>query len=147
MKPSNKISVCLVLTAINLCLALPSAHTAVRTWSGAGTDANWSTTANWGGTAPVNADILVFSGTTRPNNTNDIANLSVNGLTFANNGFTLNGNLLSLNGALTNSAGTNIFASGVNVTVQNATWNLALGSEVRFNGQFTNSTTANPLAT
>src|SRR6267378_1438532 len=147
MKPSNKISACLALAAINLCLALPSAHAATRTWSGAGTDANWNTTANWGGTAPVNGDILVFSGTTQPNNTNNISNLSVNGLAFANNGFTLNGNLLSLNGPLTNSAGTNIFASGVNVTVQNPTWNLAPGSEVRFNGQFTNSTTANPLAT
>jgi len=50
---------------------------------GAGTDANWSTGANWGGTAPVNGDILVFSGTTQPNNTNNISNLSVNGLAFA----------------------------------------------------------------
>jgi len=137
----------LYFCAVFSCVALFHLNAAVRTWSGAGADGNWSTAANWGGTAPVNGDLLVFSGTTRPNNTNDIANLSVNGLTFANHGFTLNGNLMALNGALTNSAGTNLMAQGVNVTVQNPTWNLAPGSEVRFNGQFTNSTTANPLAT
>ncbi|HWD92073.1 MAG TPA: hypothetical protein VG938_06960, partial [Verrucomicrobiae bacterium] len=46
---------------------------AVRTWSGAGADANWSTAGNWGGTAPVNADVLLFSGVTQQNNNNDIA--------------------------------------------------------------------------
>jgi autotransporter-associated beta strand protein len=128
-------------------LMISRAHAAVRTWSGAGVDANWNTPGNWGGTAPVNADALVFSGTTQPNNTNNISNLSVNGLQIANGGFTLNGNLLALNGPVTNSMGTNLLALPVNVTVQNPTWNIAPGSELRFTGPFTNSTTANPLAT
>ena len=128
-------------------VSLPDLQAASRTWTGAGPDANWSDATNWGGTAPVNADTLIFSGTTQPNNTNNISSLSVNALTFANNGFTLNGNLMSLNGALTNSAGTNIMAQGVNVTASNPTWNLAPGSELRIAGQFTNNTLANPLAT
>src|SRR5437773_933039 len=121
MKLSNPINAFLCVAALTICFASPQTHAALKTWSGAGGDNNWSTGANWGGTAPVNGDILVFSGATRQNNTNDISTLSVNGLAFANNGFMLNGNLLSLNGPLTNSAGTNIFAQGVNVTVQNAT--------------------------
>jgi arylsulfatase len=128
-------------------LTISQARAAVRNWSGAGGDANWNTAGNWGGTAPVNADALIFSGTTQPNNTNNISNLSVNGLQIANGDFTLNGNLLALNGPITNSAGTNILALAVNVTVQNPTWNIAPGSELRFTSLFTNSTTANPLAT
>ncbi|HEY2083366.1 MAG TPA: hypothetical protein VGI88_11330, partial [Verrucomicrobiae bacterium] len=147
MKKANPLSLLLAVTALNVCFLLPEARATVRTWSGAGADANWSTGANWGGTAPVNADTLVFSGTTQQNNTNTISNLSVNWIQFANNGFTLNGNLLALNGPLTNSAGINIFALPVNVSSQNPTWNIASGSELRFTGTFTNSTTANPLAT
>ena len=133
--------------AILFCLALFNLHAAVRPWSGVGADDNWNTAANWGGTVPVNADIVVFSGPTRQNNPNNISSLSVNGLGFANHGFTLNGNQLALNGPVTNSAGTNLLALPVNVTVQNAVWNLAPGSELRISGVFTNSTTANPLAT
>jgi fibronectin-binding autotransporter adhesin len=146
MKKVNSISL-LAVAALNFCFLLPEAHAAVRTWSGAGGDANWSTAANWGGTAPVTADVLVFSGVTQQNNNNDIANLSLNGLRFPNGGFTLNGNQAALNGPVTNSAGTNILALGVNVSVQNPTWNIAAGSELRFTGPFTNSTTVNPLAT
>src|SRR5262249_33248255 len=55
--------------------------------------------------------------------------------------------LLALNGPITNSAGLNIMAQSVNVVVQNPTWNIAAGTELRFSGLFTNNTTANPLAT
>ncbi|HWD94405.1 MAG TPA: hypothetical protein VG938_18885, partial [Verrucomicrobiae bacterium] len=72
MKKANSISL-LAVAALNFCFLLPEAHAAVRTWSGAGADANWSTAGNWGGTAPVNADVLLFSGVTQQNNNNDIA--------------------------------------------------------------------------
>jgi autotransporter-associated beta strand protein len=36
-----------------------------RTWNGGGTDSNWQTAANWGGTAPSAGDALTFSGTTQ----------------------------------------------------------------------------------
>ena len=64
---------------------------ATRTWSGGsdpGTgDGNWSTAANWGTSGiPANndpKDLLVFSGSARPTNNNNIAGLAVGGLSFA----------------------------------------------------------------
>lgn len=147
MKRANSTRFLLAVAAINTSLLLSQSQAAVRTWSGAGADANWSNSTNWNGTAPVNADVLLFSGATRQNNTNNIFNLSVNGLSFATGGFTLNGNQMSLNGPLTNSTGVNVLAQGVNVTVQNPNWIIAPGSELRISGTFTNNTTANPLAT
>ena len=42
------------------------------TWTGGGTDGNWGTGANWGGTAPASlAGYLNFSGATRLTNTNN----------------------------------------------------------------------------
>ncbi len=39
---------------------------AARTWNGGGADNNWSTAANWGGTAPaLSGDAVVFAGSTR----------------------------------------------------------------------------------
>jgi len=75
-----------------------------RTWSGGG-DANWSTAANWGGTAPSSGDALIFAGTVGLTNTNDLpAGTSFGGITFASNAgaFTLTGNGLALSGDVTN---------------------------------------------
>src|SRR2546421_148282 len=47
---------------------------ALKTWSGAGGDNYWSTAANWGGTAPVNGDILGFGGAVRIGSTNCVLN-------------------------------------------------------------------------
>lgn len=46
-----------------------------QTWTGGGADDNWTTDANWGGTAPVPgiATTLTFDGTVRLNSTNDFA--------------------------------------------------------------------------
>ncbi len=138
------------MIAIATCgLFLNQAGAAIRTWSGAGADANWSTVANWGGTAPSGADNLIFSGTTQQNCTNNISSLTPGWMLLANGGFTLNGtsgNVLSLNGPLTNSAGINTLALGVNVTANNIGWNIASGSELRIAGSFTNGSAANPLA-
>jgi hypothetical protein len=43
-----KKTVCMFV--IGLCLAGMADN---RSWTGGGSDANWSTPANWGGTAPV----------------------------------------------------------------------------------------------
>src|SRR5690242_12945046 len=99
---------------LNVSLMISGAFAADQTWSGAGGNANWSTGANWGGTAPVSNDNLIFNGTSRQNNTNDIGNLTVGRVTFNNGGFVLNGNALTVSGVtpafITNSAGTNIIA-------------------------------------
>ncbi len=80
---------------------------ATITWSGGGADSNWSTGANWAGTAPTSADLVVFSGNTKLTNTNDFAtNSTFTGITF-NSGagaFVLNGNAITLGGNVTNSS-------------------------------------------
>ena len=69
---------------------------AQSTWTGGGTDNNWSTAANWD-TAPVSPTSLTFAGNTRPVNNNDLS-ITANDITFdsAAGAFTLNGNSLGL---------------------------------------------------
>jgi len=75
------------------------------TWNGGGADSNWSTPANWGGTAPTGGEALVFGGTARLTNVNDLAaNASFAGITFNNTSgaFSLSGNRLTLGGTIAN---------------------------------------------
>ena len=71
------------------CLLLGTSSTtqaATLTWSGAGANDNWSTTANWGGSAPVAGDVVTFGGMTRLSPVNDLAAGTENsGILFPNN--------------------------------------------------------------
>src|SRR5437762_2481404 len=58
-------------------------HGAAITWNGAGGDDNWSTAANWGGTAFTN-QALQFGGTTRLTPFNDTVGSTVASITFLN---------------------------------------------------------------
>jgi len=81
-----------------------TAMAASRTWSGAGANANWSTTLNWN-TVPVANDDLTFAGTTQLTNTNNItAGTAFTGITFAAGAgaFVLGGNQITLSGAVNN---------------------------------------------
>ena len=99
----------LLKAATVLCsmLLMTGANAADRTWSGSGGDANWSTAANWGGTAPSADDALSFGGASRLANTNDLSGgTSFAGIAF-NSGagaFTLAGNAITLGGNITNAA-------------------------------------------
>ena len=87
-----------------------SAQAANRIWNGGGTNNNWNTSGNWGGTAPVASDLLFFDGSTRLTTTNNIAASTVfNGITFNSTAgaFTLRGNALNLGGGVTNSSAAN----------------------------------------
>ncbi|HEX7653172.1 MAG TPA: hypothetical protein VF607_06675, partial [Verrucomicrobiae bacterium] len=130
-------------------LALFPLYAADRTWTGGGADNYWSTPANWGGTAPVANDNLIFAGGNRTNSTNDLTGLTVGWIRFANGGFTLGGNGLTLGSTLaafTNVAGTNTVALNLTVAAANAqSWNVAVGSELRLAGGLTNSSAGNPL--
>ena len=90
---------------IGALLVATVASAADRTWNGGGSDANWSTAANWGGTAPSAGDVLMFAGSTRLTNTNDLSDgTAIGGITF-NTGasaFVLAGNGVSMLGAVTN---------------------------------------------
>ncbi|MGE3517663.1 MAG: choice-of-anchor D domain-containing protein [Vicinamibacterales bacterium] len=73
---------------------------AAKTWTGAGTDDNWTTGGNWqGGVAPVAGDALTFpSGAARLSNTNDFADGTAFSISLTGDGYTLAGNSVSLTG-------------------------------------------------
>ena len=78
----------------------------VCTWNGQGTDNKWSTAANWGGTAPVAGDQLVFAGTTRTASQDDLAaGTSFQSIEFQNSGFSLSGNGLTVANHITVDSG------------------------------------------
>ncbi len=59
--PSSAVRVAYVgLLALILLPAVPEAWAANRFWTGNGANNNWSTSGNWGGTAPVAGDDLIF---------------------------------------------------------------------------------------
>jgi fibronectin-binding autotransporter adhesin len=111
---------CSLATAFKTALALaavPLAQAAQLTWSGSGGNGDWSTSANWAGTAPTGSDALIFTGNTNLITNNDIVGLApVNGSTpvaaiaFTNTSnvtggaFTLAGNAITLGGAITTTA-------------------------------------------
>ena len=85
------------------------------TWTGGGSDTNWSTTANWspaGPPGPVSSGTgtngLIFSGTTAQRSYNNLSFGYYTNLTFSNGGFVISGQNLGLQlGNLTSISGTN----------------------------------------
>ena len=104
-------------------LCASHAFAATDTWTGAGTDNNWMTASNWGGTIPSATDSLTFSGVIRlaPNN-----NFS-NGTSFTNisfnagsGAFGTTGNRITLLGNVTNNS-TTLQTLGNDITLNSAT--------------------------
>ena len=110
------VAVCLLCTQA----LFSQANAATRTWTGAGANNNWSTPANWGGTAPVAGDDLVFpAGAARKLNTNDFAiATSFNTLTVADAGYTLSGASFSLASASPINLSTSSSAAGDDITIR-----------------------------
>jgi autotransporter-associated beta strand protein len=100
----------LLLAALALAWqALPV--TAQDVWQGSGSDANWATTANWvGGVAPTSGTAIEFQGTTKLNNTNTIANLTLSGITFNNMGFNIYGTSITNTNGILDTIGSNTIA-------------------------------------
>lgn len=90
-----------------LLLVSTTAFGATRTWTGT-TNGQWTLSSNWGGTAPVAGDSLVFpAGASNLTNSNDFpAGTSFNQITLNGGGYVLSGNLVVLTG-ITSSTGTN----------------------------------------
>src|SRR5215212_1956006 len=84
------------------------ASAATQTWSGAGPDDKWTTSANWlSSTAPVANDSLVFDNALLFNATNDFAaDTAFSGIAFGAGAgqYTLGGNQITLHGDLTDDA-------------------------------------------
>ena len=85
---------------------LTVATNGLSVWNGAGANSYWNTAANWTGGTPTNWQLLVFQGTARQANTNNLLG-NVGRATFTNGGFALAGNPVSLLWGLVNGAGTN----------------------------------------
>ena len=77
-------------------------------WSGAGSDAQWSTADNWGGTALLAGDKLFFGGASKLANSNDFeVGTAFSGITFnsGSGAFVLSGNGVVLDGDVLNADG------------------------------------------
>jgi fibronectin-binding autotransporter adhesin len=124
------------LAAAIVLLQLPAFATP-RTWNGAsGSTANWSDANNWvGGTAPAtnNVDALIFSGSTRQNNTNNFLTNMVTSITFSSGGWTLNGNPVTLGGPITNSTGNNVINNNLALSATRTVYFLGAG-QLSING-------------
>ncbi|HEV2969180.1 MAG TPA: autotransporter-associated beta strand repeat-containing protein [Pirellulales bacterium] len=79
-----------------------------RVWNGQGSTSNWSNANNWSGhTVPLAGDILVFAGTSRLTNSNDLAaGTQFHGIIFDTGAgaFTLNGNAVDVDGNIANNS-------------------------------------------
>ncbi|HLJ75468.1 MAG TPA: hypothetical protein VKU62_12830, partial [Thermoanaerobaculia bacterium] len=103
---------------------------ATRTWTGT-TSANWSVATNWGGTAPVSGDDLVFPASGANQTTNDDlpAGTAFNSITFSGGTYVLNGNLIALGaGGITASGGTNQRINLPILLTASQSWNVTNGS-------------------
>jgi fibronectin-binding autotransporter adhesin len=101
MKRALRLPAVLTLTLLAAYGVVNPTHGADRTWTGSGSDNNWSTPANWGGAAPTAGDLLFFTGTMRLSNTNDFTPGTLfNGITFdiPAGAFSLGGNSITLGG-------------------------------------------------
>jgi hypothetical protein len=116
---------------------------ATRLWSGAGLDANWATAANWGGTAPVAGDDLVFpAGALQTTNTNNFAaGTSFNSITFQAGGYNVSGNPIALVAGLSATGTTGSDTFNLNTTLSaaesftsNSGTALNLGGALNLNG-------------
>ncbi len=122
MRVPRRTRLFLGLVFFGILVPTTAAQAATRTWTGGGADDNWSTAANWGGTAPSAGDDLVFpGGTPRLSPSNDLAaNTSFNTISFtgSSGGYTLSGNAIQLVAGIsaTNTAGTDTIQLGVTLT-------------------------------
>ena len=86
------------LAGIALGFAVTSSFAITRTWTGNGSDANWSTPGNWGAGIPVADDDLVFpAGAARLTTNNDFpADTGFNSISLGATGYMLTGNSVAL---------------------------------------------------
>ena len=100
----------LLCLAVSALFTLPANAGIEHTWTGGGTSANWNDAANWNNGLPSNGDNLVFTGTTRQINTNNLL-ASVGNVTFNEGGFAIYGygagTNLALNGNIGNTGNNN----------------------------------------
>ncbi len=85
------------LTVVLAIMALPAVAATTHTWTGLGSSANWNDASNWSDGLPSNGDNLIFDGTTRQTNTNNLLT-SIGSIVISTNGYKIAGNPLTING-------------------------------------------------
>lgn len=132
------------LFVFTLALAFDISHAATFVWNGSGTDANWSTAANWiGGVVPSNDGkaAIVLAGSNSLSPQVDTA-WSISSLTYSNNAgaFVLGGNGLTLvAGGITNNSTNAQIVNNAITLATNQTWS-ASSNILTFNGNINNGT-------
>jgi autotransporter-associated beta strand protein len=123
------------LALVGVCLGIVSgARAATETWSGLGANNTWTNPANWGGAAPVNGDDLVFNGSTRLNNSNNITGLRPNSITYNSTGFTNNGLAITITNGIVDNVGNNTNIISMTLGASQSFANLAAGTALVLNG-------------
>jgi autotransporter-associated beta strand protein len=114
---------------------------ATHTWTGASTtSSNWSDNANWTGGAPTSSEssvVLVFPAAARRTNTEDIAGLAIESLTFSANDYKVSGNQsLTVRNIVADAGVTGTDALNVNLTLDRvqATVSTAAGATLTLSG-------------
>jgi autotransporter-associated beta strand protein len=135
-------------TLVAALLGCSTLQAATSTWTGgSGANSNWSTAANWGGTATANGNALVFGGTTRLTPNNDTLT-GISSLTFSAGAgaFGLGGNALTISSGVTNNA-TNLETVNNTLTLTaSQTWTETSTGGLTFAAvNLSNSATSNTL--
>jgi autotransporter-associated beta strand protein len=135
---------CVLLACAGL-IPAPEIQATPRTWSGGGADNNWGTAINWGGTAPVAGDSLVFAGSTRVTNFNNLTSLSLTGISFQNSGFLFGGNPITNRGGIYDNSGNNTNNLPTYLSGSQGITNAAAGTVLQLGGLQTNLAGGNVL--
>ncbi|MGB5014500.1 MAG: FG-GAP-like repeat-containing protein [Pyrinomonadaceae bacterium] len=104
-----------------LLLTVPvlSANAAIKTWTGAGADANWGTSANWSPAgSPVANDDLVFPAAApqQSNNNNTTLFTTYRSITIEGGTYTIGGNPLRLTSGITVNSGTQTLNTAITLS-------------------------------
>ena len=139
--PRKLLVAALVLGVLALHASAPAALAASRQWTGSGANGNWTNPANWGGTAPLTGEILLFpSGPTRLDTLNDFpAATNFQEIVVSGAGYVLAGNAVNLTTGVTTSHATglvtvNLVLAGPGGVVNNANGRLILAGANTFAG-------------
>src|SRR5262249_19085318 len=131
----------LALAALLVGLADPAARAGTHTWNGGSTDGRWSVGANWdGGNPPVANESplhLVFPSTaTRKLSTNNIANITIDSVSFGGSAYTIAASGQGVNVGFRSSVGHlywNVLATNGTGHTFHSSMNLALNGTLECN--------------
>jgi autotransporter-associated beta strand protein len=112
------------------------------TWTGAGSDSNWMTAANWSGAvAPQSGSDLVFpAGANNLNAVDDFpAGTSFSSITISAPGYSLSGNALELTGGISATFSSGSSTNAIPTALDSGTASVASGAELTLGGVISGS--------